>query len=222
MTDMNAREIQWFAVRMKPNASGGARTTMINVEIEKYQNRAGQSVRRRVKGTGKRVFVPELLLKRAGFEVFLPLKQTLRVKNRFTKEKHLVASPLLADWMFVGWPADESRWLELMGFDVVAGVMGTGGRPVMIPEKQIMKMMRVWGGGFVEAAVRRRIQARQVCAVGDTARVVDGPFEGKAVCVVEMSGGSAKAMMKILGGDIEIEISADLLSRVEILEEKLR
>ena len=33
------------------------------------------------------------------------MKKVLRIKNRFTKEKHLVDVPLLADWLFVGIPA---------------------------------------------------------------------------------------------------------------------
>jgi hypothetical protein len=36
-------------------------------------------------------------MRRAGFEVLLPVKKVLRIKNRFTKEKHLLAVPLLAD-----------------------------------------------------------------------------------------------------------------------------
>ena len=131
MTEVTAREIQWFAVRMKPNASGGPRTAIVNVEKEQYTNRAGQKAWRKVKGTGTRVFLPEHLLKRAGFEVFLPVKKVLRIKNRFTKEKHLVAVPLLADWMFVGLPIVENEygrgvpgWKTLMELDVVVGVSG--------------------------------------------------------------------------------------------------
>ena len=63
MASVTAREVQWFAVRMKPNASGGPRTAIVDVEKEQYINRAGQKSWRKVKGTGNRVFLPEHLMK---------------------------------------------------------------------------------------------------------------------------------------------------------------
>lgn len=222
MTQVTAREIQWFAVRMKPNASGGPRTAIVDVKKEQCTNRAGQKVWRKVKGTGTRVFLPEHLMKRAGFEVFLPVKQVLRIKNRFTKEKHLVAVPLLADWMFVGLPIVEGEygrgvpgWKTLMELDVVAGVMGTGGRPIQMSDATVMRLMRQFSSGRVSAAVQRRVSARRVVGVGDVARVVDGPLEGQHVRIVDVAGQNAKAMLNILGGDIEVEISSDLLTKAD-------
>ena len=220
MTEVTARQIQWFAVRMKPNANGGPRTAIVDVEREQYTNRAGASAFRDVKGTGRRVFLPEHLLKRAGFEVFLPVKKVWRIKNRFTKEKHLVSVPLLADWMFVGFPvasdlfsSDAPGWTKLMELDVVAGVLGTGGRPIQMSDAKVMRLMRQFGDGRLHPDVRQRIASRRTVGVGDTARVVAGPFEGQAVRVIDVSGKTAKAMLSVLGGDIQVEISADLLSR---------
>lgn len=222
MTQVTAREIQWFAVRMKPNATGGPRTAIVDVEKEQYTNRAGQKAWRKVKGTGTRVFLPEHLIKRAGFEVFLPVKKVLRIKNRFTKEKHLVAVPLLADWMFVGLPIVEGEygrgvpgWKKLMEMDVVAGVMGTGGRPIQMSDAKVMRLMRQFGSGRVSSEVKRRVAARRVFGVGDVARVVDGPLEGQNVRIVDVAGQTAKAMLNILGGDIEVEISSDLLTKAD-------
>jgi transcription antitermination factor NusG len=204
---------------MKPNANGGPRTSIVDVEREKYVGRTGKPAYRSVKGTGRRVFLPEHLLKRAGFEVFLPVKKVWRIKNRFTKEKHLIAVPLLADWMFVGLPIVSDNfgcglpgWTKLMELDVVAGVLGTGGRPIQMSDAKVMRLMRQYGDGRVHPDVRQRIAARRTVGVGDMARIVAGPFEGQVVRVVDVSGETAKAMLGVLGGDIQVEISADLLS----------
>lgn len=213
MTQMTAREIQWFAVRMKPNASGGPRTAIINVEKEKYINRAGQSVFRRIKGTGTRVFLPEHLMKRAGFEVFLPVKKIWRVKNRFTKEKHLVSVPLLADWMFVGMPVVENEygrgvpgWKKLMEMDVVAGVMGTGGRPIQMSDATVMRLMRQYSGRNVSTAVTERILSRCQFNVGQVARVVNGPFAEFDFKIDEITGTQAKGLVNLFGRETRLMV----------------
>jgi transcription antitermination factor NusG len=206
--------MQWFAVRMKPNANGAAKTAIIDVEKEAYKTRSGRPGLRKVKGTGRRVFLPEHLLKRAGFEVFLPIKQVWRIKNRFTKEKQLVAVPLLADWMFVGWPVGEDRWHRLMSFDVVAGVMGTGGRPIRMSDARVQKLMVEYGNPRVSAKVNRRIAGRRV-GVGDVAQVLDGPFEGFEGQVLELSEQKASVLLNLFGRETPVEIMVDVLGRDE-------
>ena len=219
MTPVTAREVQWFAVRMKPNASGGPRTAIVDVEKEQYINRAGQKSWRKVKGTGNRVFLPEHLMKRAGFEVFLPVKRVLRIKNRFTKEKHLVSVPLLADWMFVGLPIVETEygrgvpaWKKLMELDVVAGVMGTGGKPIQMSDATVMRLMRQFSSGRVPSEVKRRVAARRVFGVGDVAKVVHGPFEDFDFRIVEVGDSSAKGVVNLFGRDNLMELGLENLS----------
>lgn len=219
MASVTAREVQWFAVRMKPNASGGPRTAIVDVEKEQYINRAGQKSWRKVKGTGNRVFLPEHLMKRAGFEVFLPVKKVLRIKNRFTKEKHWVSVPLLADWMFVGLPIVETEygrgvpgWKKLMELDVVAGVMGTGGRPIQMSDATMMRLMRQFSSGRVPSEVKRRVAARRVFGVGDVAKVVHGPFEDFDFRIVEVGDSSAKGVVNLFGRDNLMELGLENLS----------
>jgi transcription termination/antitermination protein NusG len=219
MTSVTAREVQWFAVRMKPNASGGPRTAIVDVEKEQYINRAGQKSWRKVKGTGNRVFLPEHLMKRAGFEVFLPVKKVLRIKNRFTKEKHLVSVPLLADWLFVGLPIVETEygrgvpaWKKLMELDVVAGVMGTGGKPIQMSDATVMRLMRQFSSGRVPSEVKRRVAARRVFGVGDVAKVVHGPFEDFDFRIVEVGDSSAKGVLNLFGRDNLMELGLENLS----------
>lgn len=210
---IDAQDMQWFACRVKRRQAGGIRTVRVGGEFEAYRDRAGRVRKRRVDGTGERVFLPEHLLRRAGFEVFLPVKKVLRRKNRFSPEKVLVSQPLLVDWMFVGWPDGEGRWHDLMELDVVTGVLGTGGRPVEIPQSEVMTLMRVWGSKRLAAVMRKRAAKAEV-GVGDRARVVDGPFEGVSVRVIEAGGASVRALVNLLGGDIEMDIRADLLEKL--------
>jgi transcription antitermination factor NusG len=120
--------------------------------------------------------------------------------------------------MFVGWELGRGApeegapsWKVLMELDVVAGVMGTGGRPIQMSDKAMMRLMRQFSGGQVPSVVKRRMEARRAFGAGDVARVIDGPLEGQDVRIVEVSDQSAKAVLNILGGDVEVEIDAGAL-----------
>ncbi len=211
---IEAQEMQWFACRVKRKQVGGIRTVTVGGEFEAYRDRTGRVRKRRVDGTGERVFLPEHLLRRAGFEVFLPVKKVLRRKNRFSPDKVFVSQPLLVDWMFVSWPVGENRWHDLMELDVVTGVMGTGGHPVEIPPARVMRLMRQWGGGHLSPECHRYLKTGCEFAAGDTVRVVAGPLDGQEVRVVDASDSSVLALLNILGGEIEVEIRADLVESV--------
>lgn len=221
MGKIEAQEMQWFACRVKRKQVGGIRMVTVGGEFEAYRDRAGRVRKRRVDGTGTSVFLPEHLLRRAGFEVFLPVKKVLRRKNRFSPDKALVSQPLLVDWMFVGWPVGESRWHDLMELDVVTGVMGTGGRPVEIPPARVMRLMRQWGGGQLSPECHRYLKTGCEFTAGDTVRVVAGPLDGVHVRVIDVTGPTVKAALDILGGEVVTEIRSDMLEALRSSDVKL-
>ncbi|MBT9383313.1 hypothetical protein KM176_05530 [Pseudooceanicola sp. CBS1P-1] len=211
MGKIEAQELQWFAVRVKRKQVGGIGRATVGGEFEAYRDREGRVRKRRISGTGTRVFLPEHILKRAGFQVFLPVKKVMKRRNRFNPERICVSQPLLVDWMFVGWPVGERRWHQLMALDVVSGVMGTGGHPVAIPEARMLQLMRQWGGGQLDANLHQRVKAAQDLRPGDLARVVAGPLQDHDLRVVEVTGPSVKGLMALLGGEIPVEVRAELL-----------
>jgi transcription termination/antitermination protein NusG len=213
MTKIEVQEIQWFAVRMKRPKNPGRRTCIVGAEFEAYRDRNGRVRKRRMGTTGTRVYVPEHLLRRAGFDVFLPVRKEWRRLGRYTVEKELVSFPLLVDWLFVGWPVGDCRWHDLMSMDVVAGVMGTGGRPIQIPEQHMMNLMRLWGGGVLSPQLHRYMRKGHEFCVGDTARVVAGPLLDQDIRVVEIDGPMTRGLLETLGGDIQVEIETDVLVR---------
>lgn len=208
MGQVEAQPMQWFAVRVKHKQIGGIRTVTVGGEFETYRTRQGQIRKRRVEGTGKRVFLPEHLLRRAGFEVFLPVRKVSRPKNRFTKDCHLVTYPLLTDWMFVGWPAGQARWHEMMDLDVISGVLGTGGRPVAISPDRMQRLMRRWGGGLLSPVCETFMKSEPCFQPGDWAVAIDGNTPGARVRVIEDTGASVRAVLKILGREVTKEFKA--------------
>lgn len=215
------RPFHWFAVRVKRRQTGTLRTVMVGGKFETYRDRQDRVRKRRVKGTGTRVFVPEYILRRAGFEVFLPVRKVLRRKTRFSPEKQLVLQPRLVDWMFVGWPVGESRWHELMELDMITGVMGTGGRPVEIPTARIMRLMRQWGGGHLSPVCARFMKTGLGYVAGDTVRVPDGPFADFELKIVDVSESAAQGVISIFGRETPLEIPLENLSPSKAMQDAM-
>lgn len=213
MGAIEAMQLEWYAVKLKARQNGGRRQTVLGVEFETYRARNGRMCRRKVKGSGTRVFVPEMLLRRAGFEVFLPVRKEWVKVSRFSPEKELRSFPAMEGWLFVGWPAGQNRFHELMQMDVVAGVMGAGGQPVRISDAKVRFMMRKFGSRK-HRQVREAVQAPRFAA-GDLVRVDAGPFEGHDVRIHDVQRGSVSAVLKLLGKDTEVEIPEEILVPVQ-------
>lgn len=208
--------IQWHAVLTKPPHNRNWKTTVIGADYEAYQNKQGQACHRRLKDTGTRVFVPEFILRKYGFEVFMPVKKRWRIKNHHTKEKQLVRLPLIANWMFVGWPVDKYRqpttavcWEMMMQLDVVSGVLGTGGKPALIHGRDIQRMMGLHGGGNKAPANIHRYMRRDCeFEVGDDVRVIEGVLAGRTVKILSIDGPQVKAVTKLLGRSFVADLAA--------------
>ena len=99
-----------------------------------------------------------------------------------------------------------------MELDVVAGVMGTGGRPIQMSDSTVMRLMRQFSSGRVPSEVKRRVAARRVFGVGDVAKVVHGPFEDFDFRIVEVGDSSAKGVVNLFGRDNLMELGLENLS----------
>lgn len=213
MVEMN--EVQWFACRMRPTVNPNRRTVVVEAEREAYRTRDGKLRVRSKTGTGHREFTHEVILRRAGFDVFLPVRKVWRIRNRFTGEKCRMPYPLLVDWMFVGWPLREPRWHELMDLNVVSGVLGTGGRPLPIARSDMMEIMAKFGGGRLAPAHHRYMRANVEYEVGDTVLVSDGVFEGFSAEVIDLASERARVVVDIFGRSTEMGIRPDALELVK-------
>lgn len=206
---MSEQQIVWYAVRTKPFANRGRSTALVGGTFEGYVDRAGRARKRRVKGTGQREFVIETILRNRGFQIFLPTKKVWRRKSKYSKDKHLVAYPLIVGWVFVGWPSGENRWADLFATNLVLEVAGIDGRPFPIPQTAIDGLFKRWGGQDTRAPGREQfMRTHYEFKPGDDVRVVEGPLEGQRVKVVDLYGPKAKVLLDLLGGEQEVEIDA--------------
>lgn len=214
MGQIVADQLSWYVVRMKQPKNRGVRMVEVNALRETYVARDGKPRVRALKGTGEKVFVQERILRRNGFEVFLPVKYEWRRKNRFVPDKHLVPFPALAGWLFVGWSSHQSRWSELARLEVVTGVLGASGQPVRISEDRMAKLMRRWGAPKNAPKAQRFMRTHAEFDVGDRVRVAQGSLEGQELDVVGFDGEGARVALHLFGRETEVTIPADTLEPV--------
>lgn len=217
MGEIEAMRIEWYAARMLPLKNAGRRTAIVNARHETYTDRAGRPRRRAVAGTGERMFVHELLLRRAGFEVFLPCRKEWRVTDRHRKRKTLVSYPLLTGWLFLGWPEGQPKWGKLSEMGIVQGLLGDAGRPGRIPEGVMQRMMRDWGAGRLAPEHHRYLRTHREFEVGDTVKVIDGPFEGFSFDVINISEAGVSGVLQIFGRDVPADFAAEQVEAIYTL-----
>lgn len=203
----------WFVVRMNRRRPGGIKRVASDPDLEPFKDRNGRTRMRMVSGTGTPTYVPELLLRRARFEVFLPVKMTWCKVNQYRRERHLVPSPLLIDWMFVGWPSEQNRWKELIDMDVVTAVLGINDQPIRIGEGRVAELMKRWGCGCLTAEQNRFANGRRKWLPGDLATIINGPFDGMSLRVVDMTEKKVRGVVDLLGRETMVECQQDVLAR---------
>ncbi|WP_164982772.1 transcription termination/antitermination protein NusG [Leisingera sp. NJS204] len=215
---MIEQNTQWFAVRTGATANPNRATTITGGEYETYTGRGGVTKHRLKKGTGRREFVVEVLLKKQGFQVFLPTKSGWRFKSRYSKTKQEVSYPLLVGWIFVAMPTrfDPIRqeqvaygWDRLMKTGLVLQVVCVDGRPRPVPQARMEKLFKRWGGQQTRAPERERfMRTHREFQVGDQAVVATGSLAGFAVEVTALRGPNAVVLLDIFGREQEHEIPA--------------
>lgn len=189
-----AQPIEWYAARMLPLRNAG---------------------RRKVRAGGREMFTHELLLRRRGFEVFVPVRREWRVTDRHRKTKSLVDYPLLTNWLFLGWPEGAARWADLADLGVVRALLGDAGRPARIGEAVMQDMMRRWGGGHLAPEHHRYLRTHAEFAPGDTVRVIDGPCEGHRFEVQDISERGVRGVIALLGRSVEVDFAP---AQVEVVD----
>lgn len=196
----------WVVVRVNQPRNPNRRTALMGAEYETYRDRAGHLCKRAIKGTGKRVSVPELILQRAGFRTFQPMTKVWRQVNPRKPERVLIPRPMLSGWMFVGWANDRNRFPELMALEVVQGLLGDQGRPAIISERAIKGFMRQWAGRGQHHSYARYMRTGHEFSEGDEVTVTAGPFSGFSAQVQQIRGRQAEILVDIFGRATSVEM----------------
>lgn len=162
-------------------------------------------------------FVAQTILNKKGIDSYVPARKEWRRRNKYTKTKELRAFPVAPRYVFAGFPRRIPLWFDIFNLPVINGVVGLNGEPLIIPYKHTAKqpglrgIMDKWPNGIVAPKEQKYMHTHGEFKVGDTAEVLDGPFEGQRVPVVEIKGGDAMVHMLLFGTVQEVKIALENL-----------
>ena len=144
-------------------------------------------------------FVVEAVLRRRGFEAWVPVESFFIRRNRYSKgKKRLMFHPILIGYVLVRLEG-KPNWPRVLDYPMITGVVGVGGAPLRVREQGLEELL----------AIQRREQARpderlmpthRTYDVGDEVEVLDGALDGARLKVVGLTRQAAAFESLLFGG----------------------
>ncbi|OQC19053.1 MAG: transcription antitermination protein NusG [Planctomycetes bacterium ADurb.Bin069] len=158
-------------------------------------------------------YVVEAVLGRRGIEAWVPVESVWARANRYHRRaRQLVLHPMLTGYVLVRM-APGARWEPVLACPLVAGVVGTHGVPMALPDAAVARLREAQC--HLQADAQSRLMpTRRVYRVGDDVEVLDGPLEGTVMRVVAIAGDLARVVGPLFGGEVEAEIAVDRIGAV--------
>ena len=137
------------------------------------------------------------------FQVVIPTEEEIEIRDgqRRTVSKKIFPGYVLAQTIELGEDEDSNKaWYVVRNTPGVTGFVGSGTKPVPLDEsevKQILRQMRV-----VEPRVKVGFQ------IGQTVRIIDGPFIDFAgqVSEINVEKGKVKVLVSFFGRETPVEL----------------
>jgi transcription antitermination factor NusG len=158
-------------------------------------------------------FVVAHLLRRRGVVAWAPcLTKWIRQNRYHQATRQVVRRPLLPGYLFVKL-AGAAVWPVVFGVTGVIGVVSFWGRPWPLRSADVSRLRHA-SSRLRAREGHRAMPTNRAFEVGQTVEALDGPLEGTQMRVVEILGSEARALVKFLGVEREIQISVANLGAV--------
>lgn len=144
-------------------------------------------------------------LKEAGVETFLPLQKTLR---QWSDRKKLIDKPVISSYIFV--KVVPREFLTVMKTEGVVKIITIEGKPVKIPEHQMMNL-RILCNSDADVVVNENIYLK-----GDMVEVIYGSLTGLKGELIRV-GRKHKVVIRILehGMNLTVDITAAAIRKLK-------
>ncbi|MFC1743593.1 transcription termination/antitermination protein NusG [Candidatus Riflebacteria bacterium] len=152
--------------------------------------------------------IETLGLKDRIFEILVPVEE-VSVAAGASRKKKTRNKKIYPGYILVSMEMDDTTWAAVRQTPGVTGFVGGGNKPTALDPKEVHQIMRQLGMGPT-----REISLAPVSfSIGQTVKLVDGPFSG-FLCIVkdqDLEKRKAKVLLNIFGRDTAIEVDLNHL-----------
>lgn len=173
----------------KQTAQQGKRWYVIHT-YSGYEENVAHNLRQRIESLGMEDRI---------FEVLVPKEKKIKIKNG---KRKVVEEKVFPGYVLVNMIVTDDSWYVVRNTPNVTGFVGTGTTPTPIDETEMKSLQRRMG--IEEPTYTIDVE------IGETVRIVDGPFkelEGK-VAEVDSEHGKIKVMVSMFGRETPIELDS--------------
>ena len=158
-------------------------------------------------------FTASLILRRRGFQTFLPTRTDFRKRTRYSDHKEEFSYALIPRFLFIGFGRDAvPRWLDVFALQLVHGVIGRRGQPSIVPASGVVDLMDRWAANHFRAPeCQKSMRSGKEFKIGDMVQVAEGPLKLHCARVENITKKAAIVVIDIFNSQQRAEIPLDIL-----------
>jgi len=153
-----------------------------------YENKVKKTIESRIEALdmGDRVF-----------EIVVPTQEEVEIRQG---QRHAVQRKVFPGYVLVRMLIDEDSWYQLRNTPGVTGFINSNNKPLALAEEEVQSVLK----GMVTEAPKVKMQF----ALGDTVRIIDGPFADFRGEIDEINNekGKMKVLVSFFGRETPVEL----------------
>lgn len=131
------------------------------------------------------------------YEIVVPTQEEIEIRQG---QRHNVMKKVFPGYVLVRMELDEETWYELRNTPGVTGFVSSQNKPVQLTEDEVQSVLK----GMATEPPKVKIQF----AMGDTVRIIDGPFADFRGEIDEINNekGKIKVLVSFFGRETPVEL----------------
>lgn len=179
----------------KQTAKHGRRWYVIHT-YSGYEENVAHNLRQRIESLGMEDKI---------FEVLVPKEKKIKIRNG---KRRVVEEKIFPGYVLVNMLVTDDSWYVVRNTPNVTGFVGTGTTPTPVDEAEMKSLQRRMG--IDEPTFTIEFE------VGETVRIMDGPFKEMEGKISEVDGerGKVKVMVSMFGRETPVELDSLQIKKI--------
>jgi transcriptional antiterminator NusG len=142
------------------------------------------------------------------FDVVIPMEDVVEIKGG---RKVQVAKKVFPGYLLVRMYLDDDSWFVVRNTPGVTGFVGSGTKPTPLSRREVERIL-----GVRKEAERKPLRFKPEWEVGETVRVVEGPFADFNGMIedINLDQSKVRVLVNIFGRDTPVELNFEQIQKL--------